>query len=249
MEDRKLKTKAATTDRARACQGAASNRRDRVSAPAGTARLGGLGGGLGGLFGRTGRGWARITGAVALAGALLCQPHLVTSVSAAPPLKNLPIQVSSIAHPGTSVRWGRAEGVVEAPVDAVRKIVGNYGAYHEFLPSFRTSRVLSQRGSRALVYMEAGIAKNTLTIWAQMKISPMPSVGKTEVIEAHMLKGNLEFMEAQWELTPLDAGRTRVAFQILVDPKVPLPASLVTRENEKASKRTIGALRKRVKAG
>ncbi|MDD9941504.1 MAG: SRPBCC family protein [Myxococcales bacterium] len=159
------------------------------------------------------------------------------------------IRVTSLEHPGTSVRWGRAEGVVQAPLSRVMSVVSDYGAYHEFLPHFRASRVLSQRGSKALVYMEAGVARDTLTIWAQLKIAPRQTDGRTRVIEAHMMKGNLDHMEATWEITPIDAHRTRVAFQILVDPKVPLPASLVSRENEKASKQTIGALRKRLKAG
>ncbi|HET8932153.1 MAG TPA: SRPBCC family protein [Polyangiales bacterium] len=143
-----------------------------------------------------------------------------------------------------SVKAGRAEGVVEAPIEAVRKVVEDYGSYEKFMPHFKASRVLSRRGASALVYMQASIAKDTMTLWAQLKITPKPSVGSMQVIEAKMVQGNMDAMFARWELTPVDAKHTLVAFQLLMDPKVPLPASLVQSENEKATQKTIRALRR-----
>jgi ribosome-associated toxin RatA of RatAB toxin-antitoxin module len=153
------------------------------------------------------------------------------------------IQVTGIAQPGTSVRAGRAVGIVDAPLDAVMAIVQDYGAYEKFMPHFKASRVLSRRGESALVYMQASIARDTMTLWCQLKVGPRPNVGTTRVIEAKMVEGNMDAMHARWEVTPVDAEHTRVAFELLMDPKVPLPASLVSNENEKASQKTIRALR------
>lgn len=156
------------------------------------------------------------------------------------------ILVSTLPHPETSVRWGRATGIVEAPVDDVMRVIGDYGAYREFMPHFESSKVLAQRGQSALVYMEALIAKGTLKVWAQLKIRP-ETQGDARIVSAHMTKGNLDHMEARWEVKPLDGGsRSLVTFDILVDPKLPLPSGLVSTENEKASKRTIRALRSRL---
>lgn len=157
------------------------------------------------------------------------------------------IVATTRAHEGTNVRWGRSTGVVDASIDDVMKVVSNYGAYHEFMPHFEASKVLSQRGERALVYMEALIAKNTLKVWAQLKITPEHH-DNIRVVSARMTKGNLSHMEARWEVSPLPDGRTLVTFDLLVDPKLPLPSSLVSSENEKASKRTIRALRDRLAA-
>jgi ribosome-associated toxin RatA of RatAB toxin-antitoxin module len=158
--------------------------------------------------------------------------------------KELEIKVSAVSLPGASVKAGRAEGIVEAPLAAVQGVVEDYAGYEKFMPHFRASRVLSRRGASALVYMQASIAKDTLTLWAQLKISPKPNVGQTRVIEAKMVQGNMDAMFARWELTPVDDARTLVAFQLLMDPKLPLPASMVADENEKASQRTIKALRR-----
>jgi len=158
------------------------------------------------------------------------------------------ITVTALPHAGTKVQWGRAVGVVAAPLADVVRTVEDYSQYYTFLPHFRTSRVLSQRGNVALVYMEATVALDTIKLWAQMKMGPAPSQGTTQVIEAKMVKGNMKILEARWELTPLGPNRTSVAFQLLMDPDAPLPASLLSNENAKASRKTIGALRKTVAA-
>jgi hypothetical protein len=59
-----------------------------------------------------------------------------------------------------------------------------------------------------------------------------------------MMSGNMDAMEAIWEVTAIDAKRTMVAFQMVMDPKLPLPSSFVSSENEKASRKTIQALRR-----
>lgn len=150
-------------------------------------------------------------------------------------------------HPDTDVDWGQATGIVNAPIDQVMAIVSDYANYNQFMPHFKKSKVLSQRGLRAIIYVEASVAKGTLTVWAQMKMSPGKAEGGRRVIEGRMLKGNLARMEARWELTPLSDNRTLVTFKLLVDPKIPLPDSLITWENVKASRRGIKALRKQLK--
>ena len=158
--------------------------------------------------------------------------------------KEAEIKVSTVAQPGSSVRAGRAVGVVEASLEDVLAVVEDYASYEKFMPHFRASRVLSRRGASALVYMQASIAKDTMTLWAQLKVGPRPNQGKTRIIEAKMVQGNMDAMFARWELTEVDGQHTLVAFQLLMDPKVPLPASLVSDENEKATQKTIRALRR-----
>lgn len=155
-------------------------------------------------------------------------------------IDNMPVAVNQ-----GSVEAGRARAVIAAPIDAVYQIVTDYGRYPEFLPNFRQSRVLSRRGSNALVYMQATIARNTTTLWAQLRIFARRPRGTTRIIEARMIEGNMEQFYARWELTPVDDRRTIVQFDLLVDPDLPLPSSLFTDENVKASRRTLRALRER----
>jgi ribosome-associated toxin RatA of RatAB toxin-antitoxin module len=148
-------------------------------------------------------------------------------------------------YPGSSVQWGRAVAIVDAPVEKVMAVVQDYGRYTEFMPKFEASRVLSQRGSSALLYAQVSLMRGAATIWAELKIKQRDA-GATKVIEAKMTKGNVDVLQAVWEVTPLDDGRTLVAFQIVVDPDLPLPTSLVNSENAKTARMTIRALRERV---
>jgi ribosome-associated toxin RatA of RatAB toxin-antitoxin module len=185
---------------------------------------------------------------VALSLSLLCglalPPHSHAEGQANAPSAGEPAPEPEIKVVPVAAKAGRAEGIVEASIADVRKVVEDYAAYEKFMPHFRASRVLSRRGSSALVYMQASIAKDTMTLWAQLKVTPKPNDGETQVIEAKMVQGNMDAMFARWELTPVDGGRTMVAFQLLMDPKVPLPAGLVQSENEKATQKTIRALRR-----
>jgi len=78
-------------------------------------------------------------------------------------------------------------------------------------------------------------------------LSEIPTEGSTRVIEARLLEGNMDAFSASWRLTPVDGGaRTEVDFKIYVDPDMPLPSSVFSRENEKAAGKTVRALRTRV---
>lgn len=146
-----------------------------------------------------------------------------------------------------SVEWGQAVGVVDASPETVMRIVTDYARYEDFLPHFRRSRVLSRRGQNALVYMQATVARDTVQLWAQMRLFARRPRGDTQIIEGRMTEGNMDTFAARWEVTPIADGRkSLVRFRIIVDPGLPLPSSLFTSENVKAARRTISALRDRV---
>ena len=147
----------------------------------------------------------------------------------------------------SSVEWGQAAAVVDAPAETVMRIVTDYARYQEFLPHFRRSRVLSRRGNNALVYMQASVIRNTTTLWAQMRVYQRRPRGRTQIVEGRMVEGNMDQFAARWEVTPLaDGQRTLVRFRILVDPDLPFPSSVFTSENVKAARKTMRALRERL---
>ncbi|HEX7476822.1 MAG TPA: SRPBCC family protein [Polyangiales bacterium] len=145
--------------------------------------------------------------------------------------------------PGMNVQWGRAVAIIDAPVADVTAIVQNYAGYQTFLPNFEASRVLSQRDTSALVYVQLSVLNGARTLWAELKLRAHEGEGGTRVVEAKMMKGNVSHFEAVWEVTALDAQHTLVAFQILVDPSLPLPSSMLSEENAKSARKTLRALR------
>jgi ribosome-associated toxin RatA of RatAB toxin-antitoxin module len=164
--------------------------------------------------------------------------------------ENAGIFTAQIPEEGSNIAWGQAILVLDKPIEEVLLIVLDYANYKQFMPNFTKSKVLAQRGSRAMVYMEVSVAKGAFTLWGQLNLAERPERGESRVVEAYLMEGNIDAFSARWTLTPVDGGaRTEVDFKIFVDPDMPLPASIFSRENEKAARKTVRALRTRLFEG
>ena len=159
------------------------------------------------------------------------------------------IQLDTVNARSADVDFGRARGIVDAPYSEVVDIVHDYASYTHFMPHFLASRVLARRGNRAMVYMEVGILRDTITLWAQVQIRSRQDGDKT-VVEASMTQGNMETFRAIWTLEPMaDGRRTLAQLQLLVDPDLPaVPNSVITAENVSSARKAITRLRRRVLA-
>ena len=170
--------------------------------------------------------------------------------AAAEPNENAGVFTAQIPEEGSNIAWGQAVLVVDKPIEEVLPIIRDYGNYAQFMPNFTKSKVLAQRGSRAMVYMEVSVAKGTFTLWGQLNLAERSQVGESRVVEARLMEGNIDAFSASWTLTPVDGGAgTEVDLKIFVDPDIPLPSSIFSRENERAAGRTVRALRTHVFAG
>lgn len=157
------------------------------------------------------------------------------------------ISTMQIPEQGSEISGGRAVIVVDKPIDEVIPIILDYANYVRFMPNFTKSRVLAQRGSRAMVYMEVSVAKGMYTLYGQLNLSERPQDGASRVVEGRLLDGNIDAFNATFTLTPVTGGaRTEIDFKIYVDPALPLPSSVFSRENERAAGRTVRALRARL---
>jgi ribosome-associated toxin RatA of RatAB toxin-antitoxin module len=161
--------------------------------------------------------------------------------------ENAGVFTAQLPEEGSNISWGQAVIVVDRPIGQVLPIVRDYANYVDFMPNFTKSRVLAQRGSRAMVYMEVSVAKGAITLYGQLNLAERPGNGEIRVVEAQLMDGNIDAFSASFTLTPVDGGaRTEIDFKIFVDPDIPLPSSIFSRENERAAGRTVRALRTRV---
>jgi ribosome-associated toxin RatA of RatAB toxin-antitoxin module len=193
----------------------------------------------------------RTTLQIALAGALTSASTLGLMPSHAAAVEahveNAGIFTAQIPVDGSNIATGQAVIVVDRPIEEVLRIVLDYANYVRFMPNFTKSKVLAQRGSRAIVYMEVSVAKGMYTLYGQLDLAERPQDGVSRVVAGRLMDGNIDAFDASFKLTPTDDGaRTEIDFRIYVDPDLPLPSSVFSRENERAAGRTVRALRARV---
>ena len=186
-----------------------------------------------------------LAGALASASTLGLMPSHAAAVEAH--VENAGIFTAQIPVEGSNIASGQAVIVVDRPIEGVLQVVLDYANYVRFMPNFTKSKVLAQRGSRAMVYMEVSVAKGMYTLYGQLDLDERPQDGVSRVVEGRLMDGNIDAFDASFKLTPTDDGaRTEIDFRIYVDPDLPLPSSVFSRENERAAGRTVRALRARV---
>ena len=186
-----------------------------------------------------------LTAALVSASTLGLMPSHAAAVEAH--VENAGIFTAQIPVEGSNIATGQAVIVVDRPIEEVLQIVLDYANYVRFMPNFTKSKVLAQRGSRAMVYMEVSVAKGMYTLYGQLDLAERPQDGVSRVVAGHLMDGNIDAFDATFKLTPTDDGTgTEIDFRINVDPDLPLPSSVFSRENERAAGRTVRALRARV---
>ncbi len=146
--------------------------------------------------------------------------------------------------PKNSIDTGGAAIYVHAPIDVVRRVVTDYRNYEKTIKSFKKSKLLSRNKGVSEVYLEVPILHGAATVWVVAVIGQPVIEGNEEKITARMLRGNVDDFRAVWRLRAVDAEHTIVKLELLVDPSLPAPASLVTPELCTASENAVTGVRK-----
>lgn len=137
--------------------------------------------------------------------------------------------------PGREARFGHAETLIHAPLDAVKRVVLDYGQYTKLAPqAITTSRVVAHGPDGSTdVYLKMGVLNNTFSLWNVTRFSASrPSPEGTEVIEGHMVpgKGNIDDSTFVWTMRPAGDGWTVLKFDFVLRPGLPAPQSLIDQE-------------------
>ena len=152
------------------------------------------------------------------------------------------------SEPTTSkIGWGGAAILVNAPMNQVRQVVTDYRNYEKFIKPFDSSKLISKKNGASEVYLQVPVMHGAAKIWAVVKIAAPVKDGDGEKIVARYVKGNVDDFVAVWRLRPTeDGGGTVLKLELLVDPKLPLPNSMVTGELKYAADLAVTAVRDRL---
>jgi ribosome-associated toxin RatA of RatAB toxin-antitoxin module len=135
-----------------------------------------------------------------------------------------------VKTPYSDTNAGAARVNVDAPEDLVRSVVLDYKNYANFISRFEKARIVGRSGDKTDVYLQVPILKGAAKVWAIVRFEPVKQVGGGEVVEGHMVKGNVKRLDAIWRLKKLDDVTTQVVLELLIVPDMPVPDALVVPE-------------------
>jgi hypothetical protein len=189
---------------------------------------------------------ALITAAVAgmapaSAGAEVRQQAAVPVTPAADPV------AESVPIPGTDLVRGRAKVVVHAPMHLVRQRLLAFDEYAEFMPHYNRSKDLGRtKGGGRNVYMEVYALRGAARMWARMNVAKAEWRGGVETYDVSFIEGNVRDFHATWRLRQVDQAHTELELEVFLQPKLPIPANLLNRENMDGAVKGVIAMRNRV---
>ncbi|XXX80911.1 SRPBCC family protein [Sorangium sp. So ce134] len=156
--------------------------------------------------------------------------------------------ITSVAVPigSTGFSRGKSTAVVKAPLERVRAAVLSFERYPEFMPHYKKCRVLGRTPAGGWdIYMEVSALQGAVTMWARIEIQKPVLVDGGETYSSRFVAGNVKDLQATWRLEKIDDRTTRVALEVFLRPKLPLPKSLLNAENLDGSARAVAAVRAR----
>jgi len=148
----------------------------------------------------------------------------------------------------SSTKAGAARVHVAAPKDDVKKVISDFRNYSKFIDHFEKSKIVGRDGNTTDVYLRVPILKGAAKIWAVVRFEPFKKDGGEEVLEGHLIKGNVKRLDVKWRVLEIDKDDTQLNLEMLILPKMPFPGSVVTSEVKYAADLSVMGSRDRAEA-
>jgi len=150
--------------------------------------------------------------------------------------------------PGRNDHFGHGETLVHAPIDAVRRVILDFGKYKD-LPdnSIKTSRVVSRTPDGSTdVYFQINVLNDILKLWNVTRFAPLRRAPDgAEVVEGKMVpgKGNVDDAALVWTLRAVGPEWTLLKADALLRPSLPAPQSILDRELRQSAVNSVNSVR------
>lgn len=158
-----------------------------------------------------------------------------------------PIEVVSEAVEGLDVQRARAVSVLRVSLEDAARAVTDFGRYAEFLPHVRESRVVRRNRALTDVYLQVPINQSFGVVWSLVRMNAQRSRDQM-VLTGEAVDGNMDRFEMRCVLRRMPGAEpsTQMEFSLLALPRLPLPASVFTREMATNARRVVDTMRSRV---
>ena len=133
-------------------------------------------------------------------------------------------------------------------ISKVREVVQKYNDYAKFMPHYLGSHVVDRDAQTAKVYMQVEALSGAYKMDAQIRMPNKPNVENGwETIESTFEGGSVQDFKAIWRLKSIDDDHTFLSLEVFLAPKlpIPMPASVMNKENLKGAFNGVNAMRDR----
>ncbi len=128
---------------------------------------------------------------------------------------------------GSSVGRARATVMVRAAVDKVRAVLFDFDHYQDFLPNYKSAKVIARTPEGATqVHMQIDALSGMIRRWMKVEISAPVVDGARETFAARLLEGDVNAFQARWELERMADG-TRLTLESFLDANLKLPPAFL----------------------
>ena len=158
---------------------------------------------------------------------------------------------TNLTPPGKSDRYGRAEAIVHAPIDELRKAVLDFSNYKSLAPDkFKTARMIAKEDGHVDVYFQVPVMKGLMTIWYVTRFPEHPQklANGAELEDGKFVKGSIDDMELAITMRSVAPDETILSIDLLIVPHLPAPQSAIDETLRDAAGDAVDALKKRVEA-
>jgi hypothetical protein len=139
---------------------------------------------------------------------------------------------TNFVPPGEQLRFGRAEILVDAPLDDVLRQVRSYANYKDLAPNkFKQSRVVDRDGDTTDVYMQVPLLGGLIVLWQVMRFGPpIQQDLMTTVVDGRYVRGNIKTARVTFKARRFERNITLLECDLLIALDFPAPQENVDEE-------------------
>jgi len=151
---------------------------------------------------------------------------------------------------GSGVTMGKAISLVDDVPEAVTYAILAVDAYKHFLPRVTESRVVKQRGWHTYVVVHTDLPWPVKDCWAYVKFTRYDKAGRVFQLKWWMINGTMKNYTGAALIEPWtkDAKRSVLTYELLAEPAVTAPDSLVSKGVREVAATVVKRLKLRLKA-
>ena len=145
--------------------------------------------------------------------------------------------------PGSDIPFSIAEGIIDAPASVVWSIVSDCNNYKTTMTNISSSQELSRNGNNVVCRVTADLPFPLPDLTSQTKAVQTVDPDKSYLRKWTLVEGDYHINEGSWSVTAIDETHCKAAYRLRVQPKMPLPNSLLGTFQNTAMPRVIKNIR------